>query len=64
MSTVRTIPEYRNKGIGSELMERVKSWSIEQKLEELFVCPSERSTSFYERAGFKGENEVMEMYFG
>ena len=64
LSTVRTIPAYRNKGIGSELMERVKSWSIEQKLEELFVCPSERSTAFYERAGFKSENGVMEIYFG
>ena len=64
LSTVRTLPEYRNKGVGSELMERVKSWSIEQNLEELFVCPSERSTPFYARAGFKAENEVMEMYFG
>jgi len=64
LSTVRTIPEYRNKGVGSALMEKVKSWSREQNLEELFVCPSERSVPFYERTGFKGENEVMEIYFG
>ena len=64
LSTVRTIPEYRNKKIGSELMEKVKSWSLEQKLDELFVCPSERSVPFYERAGFTSENDVMEMYFG
>ena len=27
VATVRTIPNYRNKGIGSELMKHVKSWS-------------------------------------
>ena len=64
LSTVRTIPEYRDKGVGSALMERVIDWSKAQNLEELFVCPSVRSIPFYERAGFNGENEVMEMYFG
>jgi len=64
LSTVRTVPEYRNKGVGSALMNKVISWSKEEKLEELFVCPSERSVPFYERAGFKGDNDVMEMYFG
>jgi len=63
LSTVRTIPEYRNQGVGSALMEHVKAWSREQRFEELVVWPSEQSVLFYERAGFKNENEVMEMLF-
>ena len=61
MTTVSTVPECRNQGVGSALMERVKAWSREQDLEELIVWPSERSVPFYERAGFSGENDVMEL---
>ena len=61
LSTVRTIPEYRNQGVGSALMETVKTWSKEQNLEELLVGPSEQSIQFYERAGFKHETDLMEM---
>ena len=64
LSTVRTIPEFRNQGIGSALIEKIKSWSYELGLEELLVGPSERSVPFYERAGFKNENEIMEMLLG
>ena len=63
LSTVRTIPDYRNQGVGSALMEKVKDWSREQQLEELVVWPSEQSVSFYECAGFKSENDVMEILF-
>jgi len=61
LSTVRTIPEYRNQGVGSALMEKIKAWSRELHLEELLVGPSERSIPFYERAGFKHESDIMEM---
>jgi len=63
LSTVRTIPEFRNQGIGGALMERIKSWSREHNFEELLVGPSEKSFAFYERAGFKNDNEVMELLF-
>ena len=63
LSTVRTLPGRRNQGIGGALLERVTAWGREQGLEELVVWPSERSVPFYERAGFKGENDVMEMLF-
>jgi GNAT superfamily N-acetyltransferase len=56
-----TKPQHRNKGIGSQLMQRVKQWVQEQDLEVLIVWPSEESVRFYERAGFKMENEVMEL---
>jgi len=61
ISNVRTAPEYRNKGVGSILMEKVIAWAQEQEFEELLVCPSELSVTFYERAGFKSENDVMEL---
>jgi GNAT superfamily N-acetyltransferase len=63
LSTVRTVPEYRNQGVGSALMEVVKNWCKKQNLEELHVGPSERSVPFYERAGFKNETDIMEILF-
>jgi GNAT superfamily N-acetyltransferase len=63
LSTVRTIPEYRNQGVGGALMEVIKNWSKEQNLEALLVGPSERSIPFYERSGFKHETDIMEMLF-
>ncbi len=56
-----TKPEYRNKGIGSKLMQEVKDWAKSEDLELLIVYPSEQAVSFYERAGFDAENEVMEL---
>ena len=61
LSLVRTIPEYRNMGIGSALIEKVKDWCRERNVQELVVWPSDQSVSFYERAGFNGENKIMEI---
>ena len=61
VATVRTIPAYRNQGVGSALMEHVKTWSRALDLQELIVYPSEQSISFYERAGFTNNNEVFEL---
>ena len=63
LSTVRTIPEFRNQGVGGKLMETIKEWCREQGFEELLVGPSEKSVTFYERAGFKNDNEIMELLF-
>jgi GNAT superfamily N-acetyltransferase len=56
-----TKPEYRKRGIGSLLMQKVKDWAHAADLELLIVYPSEGAISFYERAGFRTENEVMEL---
>ena len=61
LSQVRTIPEYRNQGIGSKLINKVKLWCREQQIQELVVWPTDKSMSFYERAGFKGDNKIMEI---
>ncbi len=56
-----TKPEYRNQGIGSKLLGEVIKWARNEDLELLIVYPSERAISFYERAGFRAENDVMEL---
>ena len=61
LSLVRTIPKYRNMGIGSALLEKVKEWCRVRNVQELVVWPSDQSVLFYERAGFKGENKIMEI---
>ena len=62
-TAVFCVPECRNKGIGSILMKKAKEWCYEKKLELLIVWPSERSVPFYERAGFCGKNDVLELSF-
>lgn len=61
VTNVHTRAEYRNKGIGTELLLKVKHWAAENKIELLFVWPSEKSVKFYERQGFTNQNEIMEL---
>jgi GNAT superfamily N-acetyltransferase len=56
-----TKPAYRNKGIGSELMKRLVEWAKAADLELLIVYPSDEAITFYQRAGFDSQNEVMEL---
>ena len=56
-----TKPAYRNQGIGSALMNRVVAWAKDQDFELLIVYPSDEAVTFYERVGFKLENDVMEL---
>ena len=56
-----TQPKYRNQGIGSKLMGHVKKWAEEEDYELLIVYPSDDSVSFYKRAGFVEENDVMQL---
>jgi len=63
LSSVRTINEYRNKGIGSVLMEHVVIFCKEKNAEEIIVWPSKKSVRFYENAGFSSENKIMEIDF-
>ncbi len=43
------------------LLSKVIEWAKAEDLELLIVYPSERAISFYERAGFTAENDVMEL---
>lgn len=61
VTNVHTKTKFRNKGIGTELLKKVKQWAINNKIELLFVWPSQRAVTFYERQGFSVNNEIMEL---
>ena len=60
VSSVYTDEKLRNQKIGSQLFECVTEWSKSNEIELLFLWPSEKSGHFYERLGFKAENEIIE----
>jgi GNAT superfamily N-acetyltransferase len=52
VSNSYVLPEFRNGGVGGQLLMAIKDWAFAEKLELLVVWPSERAYPFYERAGF------------
>lgn len=64
LTNVFTRKEYRNQGIGTELLTYIKGYLTEHKCELLFVWPSEKSTSWYKKNGFNPENEIFECGLG
>ena len=61
ITTNYTEPGARGRRIASALVRHVVGRSVEADLELLIVWPSERAVPFYERLGFRRENEVMEL---
>ncbi len=55
------VPEKRNRGLGTQLLEAIKSWATDLGLELLIVWPSAASYPFYHRAGFKGRDDPLEL---
>ena len=60
LTNVYTKKEYRNKGIGTQILNYIKSNLIEKKCELLFAWPSDNSIAWYQRNGFSGDNEIFE----
>ena len=60
LTNIYTKKEYRNKGIGTQMMNYIKSYLIEKKCELLFAWPSDNSIAWYQRNGFNGDNEIFE----
>ncbi len=58
-----TRPEHRGKGVGNELLGGVVDWARQEDFDVLVVWPSERSVHFWERCGFRSQNDVMELDF-
>ena len=52
LTNVYVAPEHRDAGLGAQMLERAKAWCREQGHSLVIVWPSERSRSFYQRAGF------------
>ena len=59
ITNVYALPDYRNQGIGSQLMEHVLAWAKAQELEFVILWPSERSVPYYERLGFERPDDVL-----
>ena len=64
LTNVFTRKEYRNQGVGTELLTHIKGYLEKQNCELLFVWPSEKSRNWYERNGFCRENEIIECELG
>lgn len=60
LTNVYTKKEYRNKGIGTQLLNYIKSDLIKKKCELLFAWPSDNSIAWYQRNGFNEDNEIFE----
>lgn len=60
LTNVYTKKEYRNKGIGTQIMNYIKSILIEKKCQLLFAWPSDNSIAWYQRNGFSEDNEIFE----
>ena len=61
VTNVYTLPEYRNQGLGAQLMNHVIAWAKARQLEFLILWPSERSIPYYQRAGFEHPREMLEL---
>ncbi len=61
MTNVYTLPEHRGNGIGSQILNAIEVWSRQNEYEFIIVWPSEWSTEFYERNGYKQCKEPMEL---
>lgn len=61
MTNVYTLPEFRGKGIGSQLLKEIEAWSRREDHEFLIVWPSNWSIEFYERNGYQLCKEPMEL---
>ena len=60
LTNVYTLPEWRNQGVGTRLLQAIEQALAAQRCELLFAWPSERSVPWYARNGFRAENEIME----
>ncbi|WP_203287921.1 GNAT family N-acetyltransferase [Metabacillus sp. cB07] len=62
MTNVYTIPEYRNKGIGSRMLSSINQWIKENKCEFVIVWPSDDSIGYYKKNGYAHCVEAMEYF--
>jgi len=59
LTNMYTVPAWRGKGIGAELLQYAVKWAREQKLEMIILWPAKGREAFYQRGGFIHEPEAM-----
>ncbi|WP_243299966.1 GNAT family N-acetyltransferase [Bacillus litorisediminis] len=62
MTNVYTIPEYRNKGIGSKVLSSINKWIKENHYEFVIVWPSDEAINYYKKNGYVHCTEPMEYF--
>ncbi|TQR15654.1 GNAT family N-acetyltransferase [Psychrobacillus soli] len=62
MTNVFTVQEFRNKGIGSNLIKFINEWAKSKKYEFIIVWPSDESISYYKKNGYRHCKEPMEFF--
>ena len=60
LTKVFTKEKYRNKGIGTKMLNHIKEYLKNLNCELIFVWPSDNSIEWYNRNDFSNENEIME----
>ncbi|NNH75719.1 GNAT family N-acetyltransferase [Nocardia uniformis] len=55
------VPEQRNRGIGSALLDEMNRYAQDNGLDTLIVWPSDRSAPLYRRHGFEEPTELLEL---
>lgn len=62
MTNVYTVPEYRNMGVGSKLLNFINNWIKENEYEFVIVWPSNEAISYYQKNGYAFCKEPMEYF--
>lgn len=60
LTNVYTLKEYRNQGVGTEMLFYIKNYLKQNRCENIIVWPSDKAIDWYARNGFKSENEILE----
>jgi GNAT superfamily N-acetyltransferase len=60
VTSVYVVPHLRNEGIGSALLRACVSEAETQRLDALFLWPTERSRPLYRKHGFKVRKDLLE----
>lgn len=59
LTNMYTLPDWRGKGIGAELLRNAVEWAREQKLEMIILWPAKGREEFYARGGFIHEPSAL-----
>jgi GNAT superfamily N-acetyltransferase len=59
VSNVFVLGEYRNRGLGRELLDAMLAFARERSYVRLILSPSERARPLYERVGFGPPDELL-----